>query len=208
MPVLLKLNQARKMFHERQLKKTGRNEFAGYDYFELADFLVPALQIFEAVQLSGVVSYGIEMATLTLTDLEDNTQFVITSPMSTAKLKACHEVQNLGAVQTYLRRYLWVAALEIVEHDALNKTQGKGSGIITAKGAMKEEYDQLSPDRQEVVDAVVEAIKERFAADDIIGAYDEYTGLDEQTTERFAAWYFLPANIRTALTKHKNSIKN
>ena len=208
MPVLLKLNKARKMFHERQLKKTGRNEFAGYDYFELADFLVPALQIFEAVQLSGVVSYGIDMATLTLTDLEDGTNFVITSPMSTAKLKACHEVQNLGAVQTYLRRYLWVAALEIVEHDALNKTQGKGSGIITAKSAMKDEYDQLSPDRQEVVDAVVEAIKDRFAADDIIGAYDEYTGLDEQTTERFAAWYFLPSNIRTALTKHKNSIKN
>lgn len=207
MPVLLKLNKARKLFHERQLKKTGRNEFAGYDYFELADFLVPALAIFDEVMLCGVVSYGSETASLTLVDLEDNSQFVITSPMSTAKLKACHEVQNLGAVQTYLRRYLWVAALEIVEHDALNKTHGKGSGIITAKVAMKEEYDQLPPDRQEVVDAVVEAVKERFAANDIIGAYDEYTGLDEKTTERFAAWYFLPSNIRTALTKQKKILE-
>jgi len=32
-------------------------------------------------------------------------------------------VQNLGAVQTYLRRYLWVAALEIVEHDALDSSE-------------------------------------------------------------------------------------
>jgi hypothetical protein len=43
--------------------------------------------------------------------------------MSSAALKGCHEVQNLGAVQTYLRRYLWVAALEIVEHDALDSSK-------------------------------------------------------------------------------------
>jgi hypothetical protein len=44
--------------------------------------------------------------------------------MSTAALKGCHEVQNLGAVQTYIRRYLWVAALEIVEHDVVDASAG------------------------------------------------------------------------------------
>ena len=43
--------------------------------------------------------------------------------MSSAALKGCHEVQNLGAVQTYLRRYLWVTAMEIVEHDALDSSE-------------------------------------------------------------------------------------
>jgi hypothetical protein len=132
MSVLVKLNEARALFHAKSLKKTGRNEYAGYDYFELGDFIIPALQIFNDLKLSGIVSYGVELASLTLTDLEDGTQFVITSPMSTAKLKACHEVQNLGAVQTYLRRYLWVAALEIVEHDALNLTQEKGGDGLKA----------------------------------------------------------------------------
>jgi hypothetical protein len=47
--------------------------------------------------------------------------------MSSAALKGCHEVQNLGAVQTYLRRYLWVAALEIVEHDAIDASEGAQS---------------------------------------------------------------------------------
>ena len=130
--VLIKLNDARAQFHSRQLRKTGRNEFAGYDYFELSDFLAPALEIFGGLKLSGIVSFGAELATMTLTDLEDGSQFCITSPMSTAKLKACHEVQNLGAVQTYLRRYLWVAALEIVEHDALNSTQGRNGSLVTA----------------------------------------------------------------------------
>ena len=124
MSVLLKLNQARKQFHGRSLKKTGHNKFADYKYFELGDFLIPALEIFNDLQLSAVVSFGVEIATMTLTDLEDGSQFHITSPMSTAKLKACHEVQNLGAVQTYIRRYLWVAALEIVEHDAIDSSPG------------------------------------------------------------------------------------
>jgi hypothetical protein len=44
--------------------------------------------------------------------------------MSSAALKGCHDVQNLGAVQTYLRRYLWTNAFEIVEHDALDATTG------------------------------------------------------------------------------------
>ena len=50
---------------------------------------------------------------------------MFTSPMSSASLKGCHDVQNLGAVQTYLRRYLWTNAFEIVEHDALDAVMGK-----------------------------------------------------------------------------------
>ena len=45
--------------------------------------------------------------------------------MSSAQLKGCHDVQNMGAVITYLRRYLWTNAFEIVEHDALDAVMGK-----------------------------------------------------------------------------------
>ena len=64
------------------------------------------------------------MAYLQITDVEDGTSVMFTSPMSSAALKGCHDVQNLGAVQTYLRRYLWTNAFEIVEHDALDATMG------------------------------------------------------------------------------------
>jgi hypothetical protein len=43
--------------------------------------------------------------------------------MADAQLKGCHPIQNLGAVETYTRRYLWVTAMEIVEHDALDSSQ-------------------------------------------------------------------------------------
>ena len=119
-----KLMTARMRLQETPLKKTGHNKFAGYYYFELGDFLPEIQAIFAGLGLCGIVSYGTDIATLTITDMEDNTSLTITSPMSTAALKGCHEVQNLGAVQTYIRRYLWVTALEIVENDVLDATTG------------------------------------------------------------------------------------
>ena len=119
-----KLVEARIQLQNSELKKSGNNKFAGYKYFELGDFLPTVQRLFAVNGLCGVVSFGTEEANLTIVDM-DNTadRIVISSPMSSAALKGCHEVQNLGAVQTYLRRYLWVAAMEIVEHDALDASE-------------------------------------------------------------------------------------
>jgi hypothetical protein len=125
MSAYAKLMTARIELQSQTLKKSGHNKFANYSYFELGDFLPVIQTIFHKHKMAGVVSFGAELATLTIVDLEDNSQVVITSPMSSAALKGCHEVQNLGAVQTYIRRYLWVAALEIVEHDAIDSAPPK-----------------------------------------------------------------------------------
>ena len=124
MSVFIKLNQARIKLQNTELSKSGHNKFAGYKYFELADFLPTVQQIFFDLGLCGVVSYGTDIASLTIVDTEDNSNIVITSPMGSAALKGCHEVQNIGAVETYQRRYLWVTAMEIVEHDALDSSEG------------------------------------------------------------------------------------
>ena len=125
MSVYLKLNQSRLKFHGLRLEKTGHNKFAGYKYFELGDFLIPALNVFNEVGLCAFISFDVDLATMRIIDIESKEEMIITSPMSSAALKGCHDVQNLGAVQTYLRRYLWVAALEIVEHDAVDSSDGK-----------------------------------------------------------------------------------
>lgn len=124
MSVYKKLQDARIKLQNTELKKSGHNKFAGYKYFELGDFL-PAIQnICADMGLCGVISFNHEMAFLQITDVEDGTSIMFTSPMSSAALKGCHDVQNLGAVQTYLRRYLWVNAFEISEHDALDAVMG------------------------------------------------------------------------------------
>ena len=124
MSVYKKLQEARMKLQNTALKKSGHNKFAGYYYFELGDFLPAIQKICAEMGLCGVVSFDHNIAYLQINDTEDGTSVVFTSPMSSAALKGCHDVQNLGAVQTYLRRYLWVNAFEIVEHDALDATLG------------------------------------------------------------------------------------
>ena len=125
MSIYKKLNAARKEFHAKQLKKSGHNKFAGYKYFELNDFLIPALEIFDKLNLCAIVSFDDNLASMTIVDIDEPlSKLHITSPFGGAALKGCHEVQNIGATETYQRRYLWMAALEIVEHDAVDSSEG------------------------------------------------------------------------------------
>lgn len=203
MNVFQKLNDARERFHQSKLNKSGHNKFAGYKYFELSDFVVPALQIFKEVGLTSIIRFGKDMAEMCIVNIDKPDEIiVITSPMSTAALKGCHEVQNLGAVQTYIRRYLWVAALEIVEHDALDSTTGrKGDGPVVRP--TKVEVDES---RESLLQDVAIAIQDRFEADDIIGAWDEFSGLTD-ADEKTHVWGQLPSNVRSALKKHNDSLK-
>lgn len=139
MNVYKKLMQARIDLQNTTLSKSGHNKFAGYKYFELGDF-IPAIQnIFNNLGLCGMISYTNDLATLTIVDMADLSKIEITSPMSEAALKGCHAVQNLGAVQTYIRRYLWVTALEIVEHDAIDSSSG--ADVEVALKGIKEAAD-------------------------------------------------------------------
>jgi len=117
-----KLMAARIRLQGTKLKKSGWNDFSKYHYFELGDFLPEIQNIFHDIGLCGVVSYDANYATLSITDTDDGTVIVIASPMAAAQLKGAHPIQNLGAVETYQRRYLWMTAMEIVEHDAIDSS--------------------------------------------------------------------------------------
>lgn len=202
MNVYQKLNEARDIFHQAKLKKSGHNKFANYYYFELGDFVIPALEIFRSVGLTSVIRFGIDQAVMEIVNTDKpEEKIIITSPMSSAALKGCHEVQNLGAVQTYIRRYLWVAALEIVEHDALDGTVGSDKKTIKPTDGVI-----VSKDRQNIIADVAIAVADRFNADDLIGAYEEYLGITDQE-EKVALWALLPSNVRSALKKHGESLK-
>lgn len=120
--IYAKLIAARAEFHSSSITKTGYNDFSKYSYFELSDFLVPAMAIMAENDLIPIISFSETLATMTVYDVTCDATIVITSPLSTATLKACQPVQSLGAVQTFQRRYLWVVLLEIVEHDVIEST--------------------------------------------------------------------------------------
>jgi len=141
MSVHKKLMESRVALQGIELTKSGHNKFAGYKYFELGDFLPHIQTIFNKIGLCGVVSYNTEYATLCITDTDDGTVIVITSPMAEAHLKGTHPIQNLGAVETYQRRYLWMTALEIVEHDILDASEPMKEAAPKAAPAPKRELE-------------------------------------------------------------------
>ena len=123
MTVYEKLVQARLKFQSAEIKKSGKNTYAGYTYFELSDILPICNKICEEVKAVCVVSFNDTIATLEFVDCESpENKITFTSPMSKASLKGCHDVQNLGAVETYIKRYLYQNCFEIAESDSLNGT--------------------------------------------------------------------------------------
>lgn len=185
MSVHKKLMKARVMLQGREMKKSGHNKFAGYTYFELGDFLPHIQSIFAELGLCGTISYATDSATLTITDADDNSSLMLTCPMSSASLKGCHEVQNLGAVMTYIRRYLWTTALEIVEHDVLDAMTGNDDAKPRSKPEAKPapKADVVTPSHkltiptnvsdwaQAVVDATHITLDLATSADDVMEVF-------------------------------------
>ena len=207
MMIYTKLNNARLKFHQLKLKKSGLNKFAGYSYFELADFLIPAMDVFSNHGLCAYISFGKDLATMKIVDVESGECIDITSPMSTAALKGCHEVKNLGAVQSYLRRYLWGAALEIVEHDALDSSKPLEPPVRAVyKTPIKQPSlqgigDDLPPDVKNFLLELAESTNELCSAGNAHGAL---AMLKEQNLEGDQNIYLdrhLPSPVRSALRK-------
>lgn len=123
MNVYEKLNLARVQFQSANVKKSGKNDYAGYTYYELADILPAVNKICAELKITCVMKCDNELAYLEVVDAEKPTDSILfTCPMSTANLRGCHAVQNEGAVITYIKRYLYQNAFEIVEADALDAT--------------------------------------------------------------------------------------
>ena len=191
-----KLQKARIRLQHTELKKSGHNKFAGYKYFELGDFL-PAIQsIFFELKLCPVVSFGTELATLRIIDTENGGCVTFTSPMAEAQLKGCHPIQNLGAVETYSRRYLYVTAMEIVEHDAIESSEP-----VSSKPSTVDVFESMHQEDQEIIRSIgVEAIS-LLAKNDIEGAVDYINGLDLDADSKTALWSLFDSKQRSAIKK-------
>ena len=200
MSVHKKLMQARIQLQGTKLSKSGKNKFAGYSYFELSDFLPTIQDIFNQIGLCGYVSFGKDLATLTITDTDGGGEIVITSPMAEANLKGTHPIQNLGAVETYNRRYLWMAAMEIVEHDILDASkplEEKPAPIITPNQGAQE---NVSEEEMEELRDIAEMLKEVVTTDPAHAREVVATAnLDEP--QKLALWTLLDSKTRAALKK-------
>lgn len=126
MNIYEKMQEAKVLLLKKNITKTGVNKFSGYGYFELGDFMPPLIEILRELKLFTAVSFGEQEATLTIINAEKTDEKVtFSSPMREATIKGAHPIQNLGAVETYQRRYLYMMAFDIVDNDTVDSIQNK-----------------------------------------------------------------------------------
>ena len=116
-----KLQKVRVELQQSDLKKSGENTYSKYKYFELGDFLPRINELCDKYGLNTLFNFSKDMAKLTIVNVDNIEEFeVFTTPVEIASLKGGTAMQNIGATQTYARRYLYVMAFEVAENDLLD----------------------------------------------------------------------------------------
>lgn len=121
-----KLIEARIRFRETGIKKKGVNRYAEFDYFRLDEIIPVKQEIFRDLGLADVITFGNEVATLTIFNVDNPEESIdFMSQLAPDESMIKNPIQKVGAVQTYVRRYLYLLALDIIESDGIEETTGK-----------------------------------------------------------------------------------
>jgi hypothetical protein len=181
MSIYKKLQKARVELQKVEMTKSGHNKFSNYNYFELADFMPHINRIMLDVGLCGVISFADNQAELVIFDVETDQKIIFYTPTADATVKGANPIQCLGSLHTYMRRYLWMLAFEIVEHDGID-------ALPQQKPEPKAET-KPTPLNQQMAD---------FEAA-LTGASD--------MQQLVAIWQSMPKELHAPLTKVKDAMK-
>lgn len=133
MTVEQKILTLRKRIKELNLKATGYNSHAKYNYYQLSDFLPHTIDICSELGLYDEYSEDGEYKTLTIVDVEKPTDMRLyqikkteippvlpnqpTEKVGSAMQKVGNNAQAVGSVDTYFMRYLYRNLLKLTEPD-------------------------------------------------------------------------------------------
>lgn len=162
MNIYEKLNSARLQIAEKGLSKTGNNTFAGFKYFELSEILPVVTKVNADLKIFSAFSFLRDTATLEIVNAEkpeEKVTFSFAYSPDGAKLKACHQIQNEGAVQTYIKRYLYQNAYEIAEADQLDASVGRDEAK-QGKPAKQAQAETPKPPKKSFADTIAEIAKD------------------------------------------------
>lgn len=124
MNIYEKIQQIKMELAKCNLKKSGRNTFADYDYYELSDFMPKIIELCSIYKVCTVITFSETSAVLEAINAEEPKEMiVVNSPMKSLTIKGANELQALGGVETYQRRYLYMTLFDICESDMFDKKE-------------------------------------------------------------------------------------
>ena len=195
-----KLQKARVKLQSLPIKKSGFNSYAGFRYFELGDFLPSVNTIFDELGLCSVFSIIDNKATLRIVDVEFGGAVFFSSPTADAASGKAPPIQALGSMHTYLRRYLMLNALELVENDIVDATIKKDEPK-SAKPITVDVYDAMDDETKEWLESTAMQVRWFIKNNDIQGALDFINTQKFDADTKTAFWSRLDSKERSAIKK-------
>ena len=133
-----------------KLKKSGKNKFAGFDYFELADFLPKLNELMLSEGLNDRFYIKDDLATLEIQKGGEINTYTMPFVMfetptnrredkttgEVYEVKTMQDIQYLGALNTYYKRYLYLNAFGITDGeiiDSMNNEEIKSEPKATPR---------------------------------------------------------------------------
>ena len=141
--------------------KSGKNDFKGFNYLELTDFLPQTNEMEVNYGLSskmepfmiidketGLMTDGLRLKIVCFDNPSEGLMWEL--PIKGAAIQGATEIQNFGGALTYTRRYLWMLALDLSVPDVIDPQVGSGKlktekkiPLITPK--QKKSIERLDP---------------------------------------------------------------
>ena len=123
-----------------KLKKSGKNKYAGFDYFELSDFLPKLNELMLGEEMNDRFYIEGDQAVLELIKGEEVNRYTIPfipyeTPVNSKGMKSMQDIQYLGALNTYYKRYLYLNAFGITDGeviDAMDNSENQSNGVRKA----------------------------------------------------------------------------
>ena len=137
----MKLNESiikiRVDLQKSKLKKSGKNKYAGFEYYELSDFLPQLNELMLKEGVNDIVSIENNEATLTLTKGEEKNIYKIPfvlfeTPLTKEGKPSMQDIQYLGALNTYYKRYLYLNAFGITDGEVIESIDTT-DGVVVEK---------------------------------------------------------------------------
>mgnify|MGYP004563758959 FL=1 len=148
------LNEAiasiRVKLQKADLRKTGKNKFVGFEYFELADFLPTLNELMEKEGVNDLFTIEENKAILTLIKGEEKQSYMIPfimfeTPLNIKGAKSMQDIQYLGALNTYYKRYLYLNAFGITDGDVIDALDVEGNGAKKAPAQASAQAKVVNP---------------------------------------------------------------
>lgn len=126
------------------LKKSGKNKFAGFEYFELSDFLPRVNELMLEENVNDRFYIKDEYAYLELIKGDEKQEYTMpferfetpvnikidSKTKETREVKSMQDIQYLGALNTYYKRYLYLNAFGITDGEVIDSMDNEDIKVV------------------------------------------------------------------------------